>query len=355
MSDIPYSVRGSTTSVNKLRGLNFDTIEDNEMFKKVDANNVGGTKLISSKTAGSNVLRMFVDNGPFEVLGGLIEAETVGAVQKLHLNNTGEKEDGITITSNKRVGIGITNPGENLEVDGSIQIDSANVARFKFEHSGPSPHALGEIDGEEDGTNGGDLQFYTKEDGGSVTEKLRINNIGAIGIGGANYGSAGDVIISNGSGSSVSWRTAVILGASLTTSYTGANPRSVVIYNNVEFETVSCYNTTTGVFTAPRTAYYMVNAYARVTDFVVPFGARPQSYIYKKVGGVFTLYSVTDFVDENENLKVATPRSTIIINLNSGEEIRHEVTFPSNTAWTYTIRGDDAEPRCSYLSIHSIN
>ena len=33
MSDIPYSVRGSVTSVNRLRGLNFGTIEDNEIFK----------------------------------------------------------------------------------------------------------------------------------------------------------------------------------------------------------------------------------------------------------------------------------------------------------------------------------
>ena len=356
MSDIPYSVRGSVTSVNKLRGFNFDTIEDNEMFKKVDANNVGGTKLISSKTANSNVLRMFVDNGPFEVLGGFIEAETVGGVQKLHLNNTGEKEDGITITSSKRVGIGITNPGENLEVDGSIQIDSANVARFKFEHSGPSPHALGEIDSEEDGTNGGDLQFYTKEDGGSVTEKLRINNIGAIGIGGTNYGSSGDVITSNGSGAAPTWRTPIILGASLTnSSYAGGFPSAVVPYDNVEFETVSCYNTSTGVFTAPRTAYYMVNAYARVTDFASPFASRAQSYIYKKVGGTFTKYSATDLVDTQENYKAGTPTTNIIILLNSGEEIRHEVVFPGNTGSGFAIRGDAFEIRCSYLSIHSIN
>jgi hypothetical protein len=356
MSDIPYSVRGSVTSVNKLRGLNFDTIEDNEMFKKVDANNVGGTKLISSKTANSNILRMFVDNGPFEVLGGFIEAETTGGVQKLHLNNTGEKEDGITITSSKRVGIGITNPGENLEVDGSIQIDSANVARFKFEHNGPSPHALGEIDSEEDGTNGGDLQFYTKEDGGSVTEKLRINNVGAIGIGGANYGTAGDVIISNGPSNSVSWRTPVILGASLTnSSYAGAFPSAVVPYDNVEFETVSCYNTSTGVFTAPRTAHYMVNAYARVTDFATPFASRAQSYIYKKVGGVFTKYSATDLVDTQENYKAGTPTTNIIIYLLQNEEIRHEVVFPGNTGSGFAIRGDAFEIRCSYLSIHSID
>jgi hypothetical protein len=123
MSDIPYSVRGSLTSVNKLRGLNFGTIEDNEMFKKVDANNVGGTKLTSTATVDSNVLRMFADIGPFEVLCGYIEAQSTGGVQKLHLNNTGDKEDGITITSTKRVGIGTFNPGEKLEVKGAIKAD----------------------------------------------------------------------------------------------------------------------------------------------------------------------------------------------------------------------------------------
>ena len=181
MSDIPYSVRGSLTSVNKLRGFNFDTIGDNEMFKKVDATNVGGTNLISTETADSNVLRMNIDNATIKGLAGHIEAQIVGATKKLHLSSTGDKEDGITITSDKRVGIGgITDPEENLEVDGSIQIDSANVARLKFQKSGnpATAHALGEIDGEEDGTNGGDLQFYTKEDGGSVTEKLTIKENG---------------------------------------------------------------------------------------------------------------------------------------------------------------------------------
>lgn len=105
-----------------------------------------------------------------------------------------------------RVGIGgITEPEEDLEVDGSIQIDSANVARLRFQQTGQNPHALGEIDGEQDGTNGGTLEFYTKVDGGNVTEKLRINNTGAIGIGGANFGASGSVLQSNGNAASVSW------------------------------------------------------------------------------------------------------------------------------------------------------
>jgi len=124
-------------------------------------------------------------------------------------NGTSNLGDTLYIDNvNNRVGINISNPEEDLEIDGSIQIDSANVARLKFQQSGPSPHALGEIDGEQDGVNGGQLEFYTKVDGGSVTEKLRINNIGAISIGGgANYGTSGQVLTSNGSTSAVSWTT----------------------------------------------------------------------------------------------------------------------------------------------------
>jgi hypothetical protein len=144
----------------------------------------------------------------FNVLSGVIQTTTnaLGTSKRMNLA-TGSiaTTKGITITESGRVGISILNPEEDLEVDGSIQIDSAVTARLKFQQSGQNPHALGEIDGEQDGTNGGDLQFYTKLDGGSVTEKLRINNIGAVGIGGGNYGNTGQVIVSNGSGNSVSW------------------------------------------------------------------------------------------------------------------------------------------------------
>jgi hypothetical protein len=333
------------------------------MFKKVDANNVGGTKLISSKTAGSNVLRMFVDNGPFEVLGGFIEAETVGAVQKLHLNNTGEKEDGITITSNKRVGIGITNPGENLEVDGSIQIDSANVARFKFEHSGPSPHALGEIDGEEDGTNGGDLQFYTKVDGGSVTEKLRINNIGAIGIGGANYGSAGDVIISNGSSSSVSYRSLVYLAAYKTTNTSvsfAAGSGTTYIVRDMTIDYISdagSYNTSTGEFTAPRQAFYVINYSANIYDDIT--GGAYSGYIACEVkvdrGSGFVVEMTQNYYDKSLNTENFTPNLTYLTQLNAGDKVINECSFFSTSATTVTIRGHTTSRRCTFQSIHSIN
>jgi len=214
MSDIPYSVRDKPNKLNAIKGFNFDSIANNELFKKQDSNNITGTKIYSTGTASSKTISFTTDNSPIAAQVGYMKGEIDGTLQKLRINTTGSVNDGITITSQGRVGIGIVQPEEDLEVDGSIQIDSAKVARLKFQKSGQSPHALGEIDGEEDGNNGGDLQFYTKEDGGNVTEKLRINNQGALGLGGTNYGTAGQVIVSNGSAALPSWEGPYLLSGS---------------------------------------------------------------------------------------------------------------------------------------------
>ena len=54
-----------------------------------------------------------------------------------------------------------------------------------------------------------DLAFYTKPaatgPGSSPTERLRIGSAGQIGIAGANYGDARQVMVSNGSSAAVSW------------------------------------------------------------------------------------------------------------------------------------------------------
>ena len=364
MSDIPYSVRGSVTSVNKLRGFNFDTIGDNEMFKKVDATNVGGTNLISLETADSNILRMNIDNATIKGLAGSIEAQIVGTTKKLHLNSTGDKEDGITITSDKRVGIGgITEPEENLEVDGSIQIDSANVARLKFQKSGPGPHALGEIDGEADGTDGGDLQFYTKVDGvSSVTEKLRINNIGAIGIGGANYGSAGDVIISNGPSASVSYRSLVYLAAYKTANtnvsfVAGSGATYIVRDMTIDYiSDAGSYNTSTGEFTAPRQAFYVINYSANIFDDIT--GGAYSGYISCEVkvdrGSGFVVEMVQNYYDKSLNTENFTPNLTYLTQLNAGDKVINECSFFSTYASTVTIRGHGTSRRCTFQSIHSI-
>lgn len=214
---LPFkSMNYDKASIQNINGLDLVTALDNELLmKNVDSEVEGGhitSTSISFSGTQTNYLNIYGVDDTTPITS--IYSETDGTDYKLELYPksviTNPSQSAMTIINNPsnnevRVGINLKDPEETLEVDGSIQIDSGNVARLKFQKSGLSPHALGEVDGEEDGSNGGDLQFYTKVDGGSVTEKLRINNIGAIGIGGATYGTAGQVLTSNGSGSAVSW------------------------------------------------------------------------------------------------------------------------------------------------------
>jgi hypothetical protein len=177
---------------------------------------------------------------------------------------------------NTRVGIGISNPEEDLEVDGSIQIDSANVARLKFQQTGMNPHALSEIDGEQDGVDGGDLRFFTKRDTGSLTEKLRINNVGAVGIAGANYGTSGQVLTSAGSGAVPTWTTPAGGGITQYATFTyqpavGAEQLITNTFTRLEYDIVSTaggsnitLDTTTNIgrITLATIGVYMINYYS---------------------------------------------------------------------------------------------
>jgi hypothetical protein len=212
-----------TFNIDDLDNVNFTSLTNGDLIKYDGSNFINFSptyldgagisdnfliKVVSGATTQTSITETNTINSTnITFNNGSIETEIFNTTKKrMHLTTDGiASTNGITITSDGRVGIGIVEPEEDFEVDGSIQIDSANVARLKFQKSGQNPHSLSEIDGEEDGNNGGDLQFYTKEDGGNVTEKLRINNVGAIGIGGANYGTTNQVLVSNDSGSSVSW------------------------------------------------------------------------------------------------------------------------------------------------------
>ena len=60
-----------------------------------------------------------------------------------------------------------------------------------------------------------DLQFHTMPDGtGSTNERLRIGSAGQLGIAGANYGTAGQVLTSQGGSSAPTWTTVASGGAS---------------------------------------------------------------------------------------------------------------------------------------------
>jgi len=268
MSDIPYSVRDKNIRVNAIKGFNFADINTNEMFKKVDENNVGGTDVISTQTSTSNKLTMNAGTGLFKLSVGVLEGITTLLNRSLHINVSGVTTRGMTIFDNgetARVGIGVTVPEEDLEVDGNIQIDGASNPRLKFQRTGASAHALSEIRAERDGTNGGDLQIRTKDVDGSVTEKLRINSDGAIGIIGANYGDAGAVLTSNGGTLPVSWVKPILFTVKKITDTGTANP--IVGWETPEINIGGgTWTAVTGTYTVQSAGYYDINFQAQFRD-----------------------------------------------------------------------------------------
>ena len=106
----------------------------------------------------------------------------------------------MTLDASGNLGVGKTSPSVRLDVEGS----GSGVATIK---STSGPYALGLIGSTTSstvylGANGNDFVTYV-----NGSERFRIASAGQLGIGGANYGTAGQVLTSAGSGAAPSWQT----------------------------------------------------------------------------------------------------------------------------------------------------
>jgi len=101
--------------------------------------------------------------------------------------------------------LAITSPNGLYIKDGNLQMNTGATSKIVF-YDTPNAHEHAEIDATGEGTNGGNLQFYTKADGGAVGRRLCISNVGAIGIGDpASYGTEGQVLGTMGSNAPPQW------------------------------------------------------------------------------------------------------------------------------------------------------
>lgn len=84
-------------------------------------------------------------------------------------------------TQNNRVGIGISNPTEDLEITGNIQLDTGNAGKIVF-YDSQGGHKHCELTASDDGTNGGKLELKTKANGGGVSTRMTIHEDGEISV-----------------------------------------------------------------------------------------------------------------------------------------------------------------------------
>ena len=149
------------------------------------------------------------------------------------------------ITSAGKIGINETSPDQLLHIknnaaaglSAAIKLESSGTSnsandtmgRIEFAHSDSNDAGVSaSIVCRAEDTVGNTYVQFNNGNPSASTERLRIASAGQIGLGGANYGTAGQAIVSNGSGSAPTWQD-VASGVTTTASSPSAN--SVVTLN----------------------------------------------------------------------------------------------------------------------------
>ena len=134
-------------------------------------------------------------------------------------------QDSLIISNAGDVGIGVSSPTSQLhirsntnglKIAGQIQNRNAGASAggaiaFINSESDLAANRYGYIGAISTGAaqNGNNIIIAPNANGAAATERFRFNGNGAIGIGGANFGSIGRVLTSNGSGAAVSWENVI--------------------------------------------------------------------------------------------------------------------------------------------------
>ena len=171
----------------------------------------------------------------------------------------------LRIDSNGKIGINLTNPGDynssanNLVVHSSPSANDAGITiRSNYAGSG----GLYFADGTGTSSDKGYIMYGQSNDtmylGVNRGSKLQINSSGAFGLAGSNYGSSGQVLTSQGSGSAPQWASPA---GNTQSSYVAAPTNN----NNYNFSGI------------PSSAYRVIINYYNISS-------NSGSYLYSRVG-----------------------------------------------------------------------
>ena len=166
-------------------------------------------KVVSS-TTGNSIL-MLGDTDDNDI--GMIDYDNANNSMRF-VTNTSEA---MRINSSGNVGIGATSPATKVDINNGTSdslltlttnsFDGTARTGVNFQVNGFANTPSGQIALVGDNNYSGNMVFSTANPGTTnpIQERMRISSTGAIGLSGANYGTAGQVLTSGGSGAAPTW------------------------------------------------------------------------------------------------------------------------------------------------------
>lgn len=218
---------------------------------------------------------------------------------------------------------------------------------------------------------GSALLLKTLDNTGVLTEKIRINKDGALGIDGSNFGNPGNLLTSNGSGSSVSWSTPPLSKVFGTTYFSGHDkPINAAVYNPVKdtgwtwtnfgsFTPANLFSVTQPQSTIriPRPGNYNVTFKVGTTthtgiteDFYYKLKYRQTSGTIVDIASSGITDNTGDFMRQNYST------ISIVCEFEEGDELQGDVYIGGSNG---NIRGDVPADilvtKMTYMSIHNVD
>jgi hypothetical protein len=151
-----------------------------------------------------------VGSGKVIDVGGSLKMSALTSGYILKGNGSSAVSASVIYDSGTNIGIGTASPGAKLDVSGNIRLSSASP-NIEFNNGGGMIY----------GPAGNTLAFATGGGPSSPVERFRIGSSGQWGLSGANYGTSGQVLTSQGSSAAPIWAS-VATGTVTSVSGTGS-------------------------------------------------------------------------------------------------------------------------------------
>jgi len=209
--------------------------------------------------------------------------------------------------TNNRLGIGNALPGASLDVTGNIRLSAAS-ANIEFNNGGAMVYSPA----------GNTLSFATGGGVSSPVERFRIASAGQWGIGGATYGTAGQVFTSGGASAAPTWTTPT---TGTVTSVTGTAP------------VVSSGGNTPAISMAA--ASTSANGYLTSTDWNT-FNGKQAAGLYATLTGTETLQNKT--LDNTNTVTLKDTLFTLQDDADTTKQAQFQLSgIAAATTSTYTL------------------